>query len=77
MSINMLIDSLFYSTGKTRYLAYQSLWTNSVVYLNAYILYYFDIWYPTFINILVFFGIGILVDSFFTILYANRVMRQA
>jgi Na+-driven multidrug efflux pump len=76
MSINMVIDSLFYSTGKTKYLAYQSLWTNILVYLNAYILYYFNIWQPTFISVLILFGIGILVDSFFTILYVNKVMKQ-
>jgi Na+-driven multidrug efflux pump len=76
MSLNMLIDSLFYATGKTQYLAYQSLLTNGLVYLTAYVLYYAGFWQPTFTGVLILFGIGIFVDSLFTIGFARKVLRE-
>jgi len=76
MSLNMLIDSLFYATGKTQYLAYQSLITNSLVYLTAYILNYLDLWQATFPSVLALFGMGIFVDSLFTIVFANKILKE-
>lgn len=74
MSLNMVANSLFYGTGKTKYLFYKSLITNSTVYFTAYFLYQLEIWQPTFVSILVLFGIGILVGAVLTIYYAYKVL---
>ncbi len=68
--VNTICDSLFYATGKTRFMAYQSLITNSVVYGTAFILYITGTWTPSFESIMLLFGIGIFIDSVFTVLFA-------
>lgn len=72
----MVIDSLFYGIGKTKYMAYQAIITNGVVYFAAFLLYVSNIWTPTFTGIMILFGIGIVVDSFFTIYYAKIVLNK-
>ncbi len=76
LSFNMVIDSLFYGIGKTKYMAYQAIITNGAVYFTAFLLYVLNIWTPTFTGIMILFGIGIIVDSFFTIYYAKIVLRK-
>ncbi len=76
MSLNMTIDSLFYGTGKTQYLTYQAIIVNGTVYLGAYISYLLGFWTPTFIGVLVLFGLGIVLDSVVTVWYARRVLKE-
>jgi len=73
-SFNLVMDSLFYGLGKTRYLAWQSILTNGSVYLGAFLLYITDLWQPTYITILLLFGLGIVIDSFLTFLFAVKVL---
>lgn len=75
-AFNTVIDSLFYGVGKTKYMAYQSLWTNGLVYLSAFVLFSLNFWNPTFTSIMIVFGLGILVDSIFTIYYARLVLNK-
>lgn len=75
MGINMIIDSVFYGLGKTKYLAFQSIITNVSVYCTAFILYKANIWTPSFISILCLFAIGILVDSILTFIYMKKVLK--
>lgn len=75
LSLNMIIDSVFYGLGQTKYLAYQSLITNLSVYFVAYILYKIGVWAPSFISVLSLFTIGILVDSMLTIIYVKRILK--
>ena len=75
LGINMIIDSVFYGMGKTKYLAYQSIITNVLVYFTAFILYKTEIWVPSFISILCLFTIGIIVDSIFTFIYMKKVLK--
>ncbi|MFC2034901.1 MATE family efflux transporter [Chloroflexota bacterium] len=74
LALNLVTDSIFYGLGKTQYQAYQAIITNGTVYVIAFILYLTDVWTPTFTSILILFGIGILVDSVFTVYYAFRVL---
>lgn len=74
LALNMITDSIFYGVGKTQYQAYQAIITNGSAYVIAFILYLTDVWTPTFISILILFGIGIVIDSILTVYYAIRVL---
>jgi Na+-driven multidrug efflux pump len=73
-ALNTLTDAIFYGVGKTRYMAYQAIITNGLVYTIAFIAYLTGIWIPTFSSIMILFSMGILVDSILTIFYAFRVL---
>lgn len=73
-SFNTVTDSLFYGLGKTQYMAYQSIITNGTVYLTAFALYVLDIWQPDFEGVMMLFGLGILVDSILTALFAVKAL---
>ena len=76
LALNLVADAIFYGTGKTRYMAYQAIITNGIVYVVAFILYLTGVWTPTFTSIMVLFGIGIVVDSILTLFYAFRVLSD-
>ena len=73
-ALNTITDSIFYGTGKTKYMAYQTIITNGLVYGVAFITYLTGYWTPTFTTILILFSIGIVVDSILTVFYAFRVL---
>ena len=73
-SFNTVIDSVFYGLGKTQYMAYQSVLTNGTVYLVAFLLYAGGVWQPTFESVMALFALGILVDSFLTVLFLLNVL---
>ena len=73
-SFNAVIDSVFYGMGKTQYMAYQSVLTNGTVYLVAFTLYAAGVWQPTFESVMALFALGILVDSFLTVLFLLKVL---
>ena len=74
LALNLVTDSIFYGVGKTRYMAYQAIITNGIVYVLAFIAYLIEFWTPTFNSILILFSIGIIVDSLLTVFYAFRVL---
>jgi Na+-driven multidrug efflux pump len=74
LALNLVTDSIFYGIGKTRYMAYQSIITNGIVYVGAFVAYTTGYWVPTFTSILILFSVGILVDSILTVYYARRVL---
>ncbi len=74
LSFNMVMDSFFYGTGRTKYLAYQSLITNGTVYAAAFLLYIADVWNPTFESVMLLFALGIVVDSFLTVLFLVKTL---
>ena len=76
LSFNLVINSIFYGLGKTKYLAFKTLWTNGLVYLTAYLLFLSGFWEPVFTEILLLFGIGILVGTFFTVYYARVILKR-
>ena len=73
-SFNTVMDSFFYGTGKTAYLAYQSIITNGTVYVAAFVLYITGAWIPTFEGVMVLFALGILVDSILTMVFLLNLL---
>ena len=76
LAINLVINSLFYGLGDTKYLAYKSVLTNCSVYLIAFTLYKTEIWHPTFSTVLILFSIGILVGTILTFYFAKKVLSS-
>ena len=59
-----MFDSIFYGLGKTNYMLFESVVTNTVYYGLAFILYLKGIWTPSLIGgIALLFGIGNAFDS--------------
>ncbi len=58
-----VFDSTFYGLGKTNYMLFESVVTNTVYYGTAFILYLCGAWQPTLIGIALLFGIGNAFDA--------------
>ena len=58
-----VFDATFYGLGKTNYMLFESVVTNTVYYGIAFILYATGIWVPTLTGIALLFGIGNAFDS--------------
>ncbi len=50
-ALNNTTDAIFYGLGKTKYIAYQNVITNGLVYGGAFIAYLTGLWIPTFSSI--------------------------
>ena len=57
-----VFDSIFYGLGKTNYILFESVITNTVYYGIAFILYLIEVWRPSLIGIALLFGIGNAFD---------------
>ena len=62
-AIQNVFDSTFYGLGKTNYMLFESVVTNTIYYGIAFILYITNIWTPTLMGIALLFGIGNAFDS--------------
>ena len=58
-----VFDSTFYGLGKTNYMLFESVVTNTLYYGTAFILYLCGVWQPTLIGIALLFGIGNAFDA--------------
>ena len=58
-----VFDSTFYGLGKTNYMLFESVVTNTIYYGTAFILYLCGAWQPTLIGIALLFGIGNAFDA--------------
>ena len=58
-----VFDSIFYGLGKTNYMLFESVVTNTVYYGIAFVLYITGVWTPSLIGIALLFGIGNAFDS--------------
>lgn len=59
-----VFDSTFYGIGKTNYMLFESVVTNTLYYGTAFVLFITKIWTPTLTSIALMFGIGVAFDSF-------------
>ena len=73
-SFNTVMDGVFYGTGQTKYLAYQSVLTNGTVYLAAFLLYWTGAWAPSFQDVMALFALGILADSILTMAFLLKAL---
>ena len=62
-AVQNVFDSTFYGLGKTNYMLFESVVTNSIYYGFAFILYFTGAWTPTLSGIALLFGIGNAFDS--------------
>lgn len=62
-AIQNVCDNTFYGLGKTHYMLFESVVTNSIYYGIAFILYVTGVWQPTLIGIALLFGIGNAFDT--------------
>ena len=58
-----VFDATFYGLGKTKYMLFESVITNTLYYGTAFLLYITKIWVPTLTGIAMMFGIGMAFDS--------------
>ena len=62
-AVQNVFDSTFYGLGKTKYMLFESVVTNTIYYGVAYVLYITNVWTPTLTGIALLFGIGNAFDS--------------
>lgn len=62
-SIQNVFDTTFYGLGKTHYMLFESIVTNSIYYGIAFVFYITGVWEPTLISIALLFGIGNAFDT--------------
>ena len=62
-SIQNIFDCTFYGLGKTHYMLFESVVTNSIYYGIAFILWKAKVWTPSLIGIALLFGIGNAFDT--------------
>ena len=77
-AIQNVFDSTFYGLGKTNYMLFESVVTNTVYYGVVFILYATGMWTPTLTGIAFLFGIGNAFDSvvsFIAYLYLLRKQK--
>lgn len=58
-----IFDATFYGRGKTNYMLFEAILTNSIYYGAAFVLYQLGIWKPSLFSIAVLFGVGNIFDS--------------
>lgn len=62
-ALQNVFDCEFYGLGKTNYMLFESIVTNSIYYGTAFVLYLCGMWTPTLMGIALLFGIGNAFDS--------------
>ena len=62
-ALRNVFDATFYGLGKTNYMLFESIITNSIYYGIAFILYITGVFVPTLTGIALLFGIGMAFDS--------------
>ena len=62
-AVQNVFDATFYGLGKTNYMLFESIVTNSIYYGGAFILYVTGVFVPTLTGIALLFGIGMAFDS--------------
>jgi Na+-driven multidrug efflux pump len=75
-AIQNVFDSTFYGLGKTNYMLFESVVTNTIYYGGAFILYVTGIWTPTLTGIALLFGIGNAFDSIVSLVAYGYLLRK-
>ena len=75
-AIQNVFDSTFYGLGKTNYMLFESVITNTIYYGIAFILYATNVWTPTLTGIALLFGIGNAFDSVVSLVAYAFLLRK-
>lgn len=70
-----VFDATFYGLGKTHYMLFESVVTNTIYYGIAFILYINNLWTPTLIGIALMFGFGNAFDSVVSLIAYVYLLR--
>lgn len=62
-AVQNVFDSTFYGRGKTNYMLFESIVTNTIYYGLFFVLYLVGVWTPTLLGIALMFGIGNAFDA--------------
>jgi len=73
---NNTLDSIFYGSGRTDYMLYQSLFVNIFINGTAFVLYLMGIFTPTLVGIMILFSCGMLADFIATLFLFRRFLRK-
>ena len=71
-----VFDSTFYGLGKTNYMLFESVVTNTLYYGTAFILYLCGAWQPTLIGIALLFGIGNAFDAIISLVAYAYLLKK-
>ena len=71
-----VFDSTFYGLGKTNYMLFESVVTNTIYYGVAFILYITGRWIPTLTGIALLFGIGNAFDSVVSFIAYRYLLKK-
>jgi Na+-driven multidrug efflux pump len=72
-----VFDATFYGLGKTQYMLFESVVTNTVYYGIAFVLYKTGIWIPTLTGIALLFGIGNAFDSIVSLVAYRHLLKRS
>ena len=75
-AVQNVFDSTFYGLGKTNYMLFESIVTNTVYYGICFILYVTNIFKPSLIGIALMFGIGNLFDSVVSFIVYRYLLKN-
>ncbi len=71
-----IFDASFYGLGKTQYMLFESVVTNTIYYGIAFILYITNIFNPTLLSIAILFGIGNIFDSIVSLIAYVYMLKK-
>lgn len=76
-AVQNVFDSTFYGLGKTNYMLFESVVTNTIYYGFAFVLYTMGVWTPTLTGIALMFGVGNVFDSVISfVAYLHLLKKQ-
>ena len=75
-AIQNVFDSTFYGLGKTNYMLFESVVTNTIFYGGAFLLYLAGLWIPTLTGIALLFGLGNVFDSVVSYFAYARLLKK-
>lgn len=71
-----VFDATFYGRGKTKYMLFESVVTNSIYYGAFFVLYLCGVWKPTLIGIALMFGFGNAFDTVVSYLAYRHFLKK-
>ena len=75
-ALQNVFDATFYGLGKTNYMLFESVVTNTIYYGICFILYITNIFQPTLLGIALMFGIGNAFDSIVSLVAYAFLLRK-
>ena len=75
-AVQNVFDATFYGLGKTNYMLFESVVTNTIYYGIAFVLYAANVWTPTLTGIALLFGIGNAFDGIVSFIAYAFMLRK-